>query len=166
MGGIGIFPQALRNLARLRFDIDVLMGLAIVGAMALGQWDEAATVAFLYGLSEVARVPEPGSRHGGRSGPCWSSRLPTAERIGPDGTTQTVAAEPDSPRRTGPGAHRRHDPGRRHGRSRAFKRRTRRRSRANRCQFSARPGDPVYAGTVNGDGTLEVKAVGAGRRCR
>ena len=36
IGGIGIFPRAARNLMRLRFDIDVLMGLAILGAMA---WD-------------------------------------------------------------------------------------------------------------------------------
>src|SRR5262249_24908015 len=53
IGGIGLFPRAVRNIRRLRLDIDVLMGLAILGAMALGQWDEAATVAFLYGLSEA-----------------------------------------------------------------------------------------------------------------
>ena len=29
------------------------MGAAILGVIALGQWDEAATVAFLFGLSEL-----------------------------------------------------------------------------------------------------------------
>ena len=53
IGGIELFPQAARNLLRFHLDIDVLMGLAVLGAMALGQWDEAATVAFLYGLSEA-----------------------------------------------------------------------------------------------------------------
>ena len=51
--GLELFPRAVRGLRRLRLDIHVLMGLAIAGAMALGQWDEAATVAFLFGLSEA-----------------------------------------------------------------------------------------------------------------
>src|SRR4051794_8875832 len=53
IGGVGLFPRAARNLLRLRLDIDVLMALAVLGAVGLGQWDEAATVAFLYGLSEA-----------------------------------------------------------------------------------------------------------------
>ena len=53
LGGAWLYPRALRSLRRLRLDIDVLMGLAILGAIGLGQWDEAATVAFLFGLSEA-----------------------------------------------------------------------------------------------------------------
>ncbi len=52
VAGVELFPRAVRNLVRLRFDIDVLMGIAILGALSLGEWSEAATVAFLYGLSE------------------------------------------------------------------------------------------------------------------
>ncbi|MCA1686936.1 MAG: heavy metal translocating P-type ATPase, partial [Planctomycetia bacterium] len=52
-GGIELFPKAVRGLRSLRFDIHVLMGLAVLGAMGLGQWDEAATVTFLFGLSEA-----------------------------------------------------------------------------------------------------------------
>ena len=52
-GGIELFPKAIRGLRQFRLDIHVLMGLAVVSAMVLGQWDEAATVAFLFGLSEA-----------------------------------------------------------------------------------------------------------------
>ena len=53
LGGIELFPKALRSLRQFHFDIHVLMGLAVVGASLLGQWDEAATIAFLFGLSEL-----------------------------------------------------------------------------------------------------------------
>ncbi len=90
-GGIDLFPKAVRNLRRLRFDIDVLMGLAILGAMALGQWDEAATVAFLYGLSESLEALS--LEHARRSiRALLELTPPTAERIEPDGTVQTVDA--------------------------------------------------------------------------
>ncbi len=122
VGGVGIFPQAARNLARLRFDIDVLMGLAILGAMALGQWDEAATVAFLYGLSEALETMSLDyARRSIRA--LLELAPPTAERIGADGTTQKVAASRDSPWRSCAGSHRRHNSGGRHGGTRAVKRR-------------------------------------------
>ena len=112
IGGIGIFPRAARNLTRLRFDIDVLMGLAILGAMALGQWDEAATVAFLYGLSEALEgLSLDYARRSIRA--LLELAPPTAERIGADGTTRGGAGEPDSPGRPGSGSHRRYDSGRR-----------------------------------------------------
>ena len=91
VGGIGIFPRAARNLARLRFDIDVLMGLAILGAMGLGQWDEAATVAFLYGLSEALEALSLDyARRSIRA--LLDLAPPTAERIGAGRHDQVVPA--------------------------------------------------------------------------
>jgi Cd2+/Zn2+-exporting ATPase len=88
---VGLFPRAARNLLRLHLDIDVLMGLAILGAMALGQWDEAATVAFLYGLSEALEALSlDRARRSIRA--LLDLAPPTAERIGPDGTIQVVPA--------------------------------------------------------------------------
>ena len=52
-GGFDLFPKAFRGLRAFRFDIHVLMGLASAGALILGQWDEAATVVFLFGISEA-----------------------------------------------------------------------------------------------------------------
>ena len=88
IAGIELFPRAARNLWRLRLDIDVLMGLAVLGAMGLGQWDEAATVAFLFGLSEALEALSLDAR-GGRSGPCWRSRRPR-----PSGSAPTARSRP------------------------------------------------------------------------
>jgi Zn2+/Cd2+-exporting ATPase len=90
-GGIGLFPKAARNLRQLRFDVDVLMGLAILGAMVLGQWDEAATVAFLYGLSEsLEALSLERARRSIRA--LLDLTPPVAERVGPDGSVTTVDA--------------------------------------------------------------------------
>src|SRR3954453_13641034 len=53
IGGAWLYPRAIPSLGRFRLDLHGLMGLAILGAIGLGQWDEAATVAFLFGLSET-----------------------------------------------------------------------------------------------------------------
>ena len=52
-GGIELTTKAIRSGLQKRLDIHVLMFLAIIGALILNQWDEAATVAFLFGLSET-----------------------------------------------------------------------------------------------------------------
>lgn len=50
-GGWFVFPKALLALRRLRADMNLLMTIAVIGAMAIGQWLEAATVAFLFSFS-------------------------------------------------------------------------------------------------------------------
>jgi Zn2+/Cd2+-exporting ATPase len=158
IGGVGLFPRAARNLLRLHLDIDVLMGLAILGAMALGQWDEAATVAFLYGLSEALEALSlDRARRSIRA--LLDLAPPTAERIGPDGSIQVVPA------------------GQVHRGDRLLVRAgdtipvdgevASGRSSVDQKTITGEsvpvvrePGDPVYAGTVNGEGTLEVLASG------
>lgn len=46
-----ILPKALGAVRRLRPDMNLLMTLAVIGAMAIGEWLEGATVAFLFSLS-------------------------------------------------------------------------------------------------------------------
>jgi Cd2+/Zn2+-exporting ATPase len=48
-----VLPKAWLALRRLRPDMNLLMTIAVVGATAIGQWFEAATVAFLFALSLV-----------------------------------------------------------------------------------------------------------------
>ena len=51
IGGWFVIPKAWLALRRLRADMNLLMTVAVAGAMAIGQWFEAATVAFLFSLS-------------------------------------------------------------------------------------------------------------------
>ncbi len=158
IGGIELFPKAARNLLRFRLDIDVLMALAVLGAMALGQWDEAATVAFLYGLSEALEGWSlERARRSIRALLDLSPQM--AERIRSDGTTETV---PASAVRAGDRILVRAgdtipiDGAVASGRSSVDQKTI----TGESVPVERGPGDPVYAGTVNGEGTLEITASG------
>ncbi len=157
-GGAWLLPRAVRSLRSFRLDIDVLMGLAILGAIVLGQWDEAATVAFLFGLSELLEsLSLERARRAIRN--LLEIAPQTAERIRADGTIERVAA----------------------GNVRVGDRILVRagdtipvdgkvikgRSSVDQKTITGEsvpvergPGDSVYAGTVSGEGTLEIQARG------
>ena len=48
-----VLPKALSAIARLRLDMNVLMTVAVIGAVALGEWLEGCTVAFLFLVSHL-----------------------------------------------------------------------------------------------------------------
>ncbi|MFD0619377.1 heavy metal translocating P-type ATPase [Paenibacillus sp. GCM10027629] len=52
LSGYSTFMQGARNLLRLKFNIDTLMTIALIGAIAIGEWKEATLVAILFGLNE------------------------------------------------------------------------------------------------------------------
>jgi Cd2+/Zn2+-exporting ATPase len=158
IGGVGLFPRAVRNLVRLRLDIDVLMALAVLGAVGLGQWDEAATVAFLFGLSEALEsLSLERARRSIRA--LLDLSPPTAERIGADGAIEVVPAAGvragdrilvragDTIPVDGEIAS---------GRSSVDQKTI----TGESVPVVRGPGDPVYAGTINGEGTLEIRASG------
>ena len=55
-GGLFVARAAFFSLRARQVDMNVLMTLAMVGAAAIGQWSEAALVAFLFGLGTVLQV--------------------------------------------------------------------------------------------------------------
>lgn len=56
VGGWGNFRKAFYSLPRLDFNMSVLMSTAIIGAVAIGQWEEGAVVAFLFAISEMLQA--------------------------------------------------------------------------------------------------------------
>ena len=159
VGGIDLFPKAVRAALRRQLDIHVLMALAVLGAVALGQWDEAATVAFLFGLSEALEgLSVARARTAIRS--LLEVEPDAAERIGADGSVESIAAaevRPGDRVRVRAGARIPVDGTVAVGRSSVDQKAITGESKP----VVREAGDSVYAGTVNGDGALEVVATAA-----
>ncbi len=52
-GGWLVFPKAVASVRRLSLDMNVLMSVAVIGACTIDEWSEAAAVIFLFSLSEL-----------------------------------------------------------------------------------------------------------------
>jgi Cd2+/Zn2+-exporting ATPase len=158
LGGIELIPRAIRSLRQLRLDIHVLMTLAVAGALVLGQWDEAATVAFLFGLSEALEaLSVERAQRAVRS--LLEVAPETAELIGSDGAVRVVSAsqvQPGDRLLVRAGARIPIDGTVTAGRSSVNPMAI----TGESVPVTREPGDPVFAGTVNGDGALEVEAAG------
>ncbi|RKX42568.1 MAG: cadmium-translocating P-type ATPase [Verrucomicrobia bacterium] len=50
-GGWYVLPKAISAVRRLRADMNLLMSIAVIGALFIGEWFEAAAVAFLFSFS-------------------------------------------------------------------------------------------------------------------
>ncbi len=53
VGGLNFFPKGLRAARVVRLDMNFLMTVAIFGALAVGEFVEAASIAFLFGIAEL-----------------------------------------------------------------------------------------------------------------
>jgi Cd2+/Zn2+-exporting ATPase len=156
VAAIELLPRAWHSLSRLRLDIHVLITAAVTGAVILGQWDEAATLAFLFCLAEALEAMSlERARKAVRA--LLEIAPQTAERILPDGTTRVVpAADVQVGDRV---VIRAGDKIPIDGRVRAGRSSVDQKAITGESLPVLRePDDEVFAGTVNGEGTLEVEA--------
>lgn len=92
MAGTGVLLDGLKNLLKLNFTENVLMSIAVVTAFCMGEFIEAAAVAILFNLGEMAEgIAETRSR---RSITALTEMRPDTARVLRDGAEQIVA--PDS----------------------------------------------------------------------
>lgn len=56
IGGRQTFLKGLRALRHFNLNMNFLMSIAIIGALAIGEWPEAAMVTFLFALAELIEV--------------------------------------------------------------------------------------------------------------
>ena len=160
-GGWFVAPRALAAARRLRPDMHLLMTLAVAGAIAIGDWLEAATVAFLFALSlaleawsvgrarravEALMKLAPATVRIRRADGSWAEVAPAevaagsrflvrpGERIALDGRVVEGDSEVDQAPITG-----------------------------ESLPVGKAVGEEVFAGTINGRGALEIEATrGAG----
>ena len=154
-GAWHVLPKAWLAARRLRPDMNLLMVIAILGAVAIGEWFEASTVAFLFALSLMLESWSVGRARRAVAA-LVSLSPPTARLRRPDGTEDLVP-----PADVPVGGVVVVKPGERvplDGRVVAG------RSAVNQApitgESSPKPkasGDVVFAGTINGDGALEIE---------
>jgi Cd2+/Zn2+-exporting ATPase len=156
--GAGLFrvvPKALLALKRLRPDMNLLMTIAVAGAIALGEWFEAGTVAFLFALSLSLEAWSVGKAR--RAVEKLLSLAPPTVTL-KDGSETTEVA-PDS---VAIGAIFVVQPGERFALDGIIVEGSSDVDQAPITGESERvpkdEGDEVFAGTINGNGSLEVRS--------
>jgi Cd2+/Zn2+-exporting ATPase len=151
-----VLPRAWLSLRRLRPDMNLLMTVAVIGAAGLGDWFEASTVAFLFSVSLLLEKWSVG--HARRAVESLLDLTPAMARLLlPDGSQKEV-----SPEQVPVGTLLLVKPGERfpldgrvvHGNS-----------HVNQAPITGEslpvtksPGDAIFAGTINGEGALEVES--------
>lgn len=149
-----VLPKAWFAARRLRPDMNLLMTIAVLGAVGIGEWFEAATVSFLFAVSLVLE-----SWSIGRARRAVAALLdltpPTVRLQQEDGSERTVP-----PDQVPVGSVLIVKPGERVPLDGRVVRGT---SEVNQAPITGEsvparknPGDQVFAGTINGDGALDV----------
>jgi Zn2+/Cd2+-exporting ATPase len=158
-GGLLVFPAAWKGLLGKRLDMNTLMTVAVAGAWIIGEHGEAAAVVFLFSLSELL---ESWAATRARRAVQVLLELspPTAVVIGADGTEREIAVA-----EVAIGAQIRVKSGSRvplDGEVVAGN------SSVDQAPITGEsvpvdkaPGDSVFAGTVNGEGSLKVRVTKA-----
>ncbi len=154
VGGVTFIPESLRGLFHLEIGVGTLMTVAAIGAVLLGEFGEAASLAFLFSIAEglesysltqarrglrslLALVPKTATVVGDGHQVVIDVRdlrvgdlivLRPGERLATDGFVRSGRSALDVSAITG-----------------------------ESTRLEAGPGDPVLAGAVNGGGVLEIE---------
>jgi Cd2+/Zn2+-exporting ATPase len=154
VGGAFSVVRAVKSLAERRLDIDLLMLLSAAGAAMIGEVAEGATLLFLFSLSNALE-----SRALHRTTRAIESlmelRPDEAMLLGPDGEEQRVPAdqvEPGQVIRVRPGGRIPVDGHVLSGHTAADQAAI----TGESVPVSKDPGDPVFSGTINAGGTVEI----------
>ncbi len=157
-GAYLVLPKALRSLRTFALDMNVLMTVAVAGAVVIGQHAEGAAVVFLFALSELLESWSVGRAR--RAVAALMQLAPDTALVKRNGTVSEVAANEVAVGETilvksgqkvpldgtvSSGA-----------------------SSINQAPITGesmpvekKSGDPVYAGTINGEGSLEIQTTRA-----
>jgi len=154
-GGWFVVPRAIGAVRQLRPDMNLLMAIAVIGAAAIGEWFEAAVVTFLFAVS-LALESWSVNRARRAVEALMAIAPPTARVIGANGAVDEVNANDvmvGTMILVKPGDRVPLDGNVRRGSS-----------QVNQAPITGEsmpvdkePGAEVFAGTVNGDGALEVE---------
>ncbi len=155
VGGRGTLQRGWIALRHLSLNINFLMSLAVLGAMLIGQWPEAAMVIFLFGLAErIEALSMDRARHAIRELMSLAPETVTIQTD--DGTWETVAAAHVEVGRLA-----RVKPGERFALDGTV---VSGRSSVNQAPITGESipvtkeaGHPLYAGSINGSGMLEYR---------
>lgn len=154
-GGWLVVPKAWRALLGLRPDMNLLMTIAVFGAIAIGEWFEAATVTFLFAIS-LALESWSVSR-ARRAVEALLAITPPSVRIVKDGNERVV-----SPSDVPVGTRFRVRPGERMPLDGIVLTGA---STVNQAPITGesipvakQPGSQVFAGSINGEGSIEVES--------
>lgn len=157
-GGWFLLPKAWQAVRRLRPDINLLVVLAAVGASIIGEWVEASAVVFLFGVAEW--LEGWADRRARRATEALLELAPKTALVRRDGRFVEIPAEQVTVgeivnARSGMGIPL-------DGEIVAGE------SSVNQAPITGesvpvdkRPGDVVFAGTINGEGSLEIRVTKA-----
>jgi Cd2+/Zn2+-exporting ATPase len=153
-GGWFVAPKAWYAIRRLRPDMNLLMTVAVIGAIGIGEWFEAATVSFLFALSLALEAWSVGRAR--RAIEALMELAPPVARLLENGAQREVA-----PDRVPVGSVLLVKPGEKIPLDGMIVRGI---SGVNQAPITGESvpvtkeqGSEVFAGTINGDGALEIK---------
>ncbi|MGN0478047.1 MAG: heavy metal translocating P-type ATPase [Hominenteromicrobium sp.] len=89
LAGYDVFLDGVKNLVKLNFTENVLMSIAVITAFCLGEFGEAAAVAILFNIGEIAE--EIAERRSRKSIAALTEMRPDTARVLRGGAEQTVS---------------------------------------------------------------------------